>query len=103
MKKGDEDYADDELTHEERLTLEESIMDAHLAADKWLSSQKEVHIKLLELSVADAMEYVELFADKIKGDPKAENYKLHMLVPLQLNMMISDKLKERKALGKKST
>ena len=79
------------MTPEERISLEEAIMDAHLAADKYLGSGKEVHIKLLELSVADAMEYVELLSDKLRNDPKSENYKLHMLIPLQLSMLIEER------------
>lgn len=93
MKKGN---SKEKMTPEERISLEESIMDAHLAADKYLTSGKEVHIKLLELSVADALEYIELLSDKLRNDPKTENYKLHMLVPLQLSMLIEER-KEKDA------
>tara|TARA_R110002153_G_scaffold29711_13_gene91212 strand:+ start:27379 stop:27660 length:282 start_codon:yes stop_codon:yes gene_type:complete len=78
----------DSLTSDERLSLEESIMDAHMAADKLLSSGKEVHHRLLDLTVKDALEYITKYKKKLKNDKKAENYKLHMLVPLQLHLML---------------
>ncbi len=92
MKKGKKQL----MTPDERMSLKEAIMDAHLAADKYLASGKEVHVKLLELSVADAMDYVELLSDKLRDDPKSENYKLHMLVPLQLSILIEER-KEKDA------
>lgn len=76
------------LTTDEREQLEDSIMDAHLAADKYLESGKEVHRKLLEVSVTDALEYIELLSAKLKEDPKKDNYKLHLMVPLQLVIML---------------
>jgi len=78
----------DSLTVEERVSLEESIMDAHMAADKVLTSGKEVHHRLLDLTVKDALEYITKYKNKLKDDKKAENYKLHMLVPLQLHLML---------------
>lgn len=79
---------DKDLTRDEREQIEDSIMDAHLAAEKFLDTGKEVHRKLLEVSVTDALEYVELLADKLKNDPRKENYKLHLMVPLQLVIML---------------
>jgi len=78
------------LTTEERTTLEDSIMDAHMAADKFINSGKDVHHKLLELTVTDALEYIIKYKKKLKKDSKTENYKLHMMVPLQLHLMIEE-------------
>ena len=63
----------DSLTVEERVSLEESIMDAHMAADKVLTSGKEVHHRLLDLTVKDALEYITKYKNKLKDDKKAEN------------------------------
>lgn len=87
---------DNSLTPEERINLEDAIMDAHMAADKLLGSGKEVHHKLLELTVADALEYVEKLSSKLRDDPKAENYKLHLLIPLQLNLMLREERDAKK-------
>ena len=85
---------DNVLTMEERNSLEEAIMDAHVAADKVLSSGKEVHHRLLDLTVTDALEYITKYKKKLKNDPKIENYKLHMLVPLQLHLMLEKEVKD---------
>lgn len=93
----------DNITHEERMNLEDAIMDAHMAADKLLSLKKDdqkadLKIKLLELTVSDALEYIQNLSSKLRDDPKTENYKLHMLIPLQLTLM----LKEGKEDAKKT-
>lgn len=85
---------DNNLSTEERIVLEDSIMDAHMAADKLLTSGKEVHHKMLNLTVTDAIEYINKYKDKLVEDPKAENYKLHMLVPLQLHLMLQEEKNE---------
>lgn len=78
----------DSLTPEERMSLEDAIMDAHMAADKLLTSKKEVHHRLLDLTITDALEYIQKYKKKLVNDPKSENYKLHLLVPLQLHLML---------------
>ena len=93
----------DNITPDERMNLEDAIMDAHMAADKLLSLKKDdqkadLKIKLLELTVSDALEYIQNLSSKLRDDPKTENYKLHMLVPLQLTLM----LKEGKEDAKKT-
>ena len=57
------------LTVDERISLEDSIMDAHMAADKFLTSGREVHVRLLELSVSDALEYIQKYKNKLTDDP----------------------------------
>tara|TARA_R110000772_G_scaffold148811_3_gene259427 strand:- start:7263 stop:7541 length:279 start_codon:yes stop_codon:yes gene_type:complete len=84
------------LTVDERMSLEDSIMDAHMAADKFLTSGREVHVRLLELSVSDALEYIQKYKNKLTDDPKSENYKLHMMIPLQLHLMIEDEKDAKK-------
>lgn len=78
----------DKITDTDREGLEDSIMDAHLAAEKYAESGREVHRKMLEISVKDVLEYFELFGDAIKQDPKVEAYKVHMLIPLQLYKLL---------------
>lgn len=85
------------LKDEDRTVLEDAIMDAHLAADKFIQTGKEVHATLLEVNVNDALEYLEMMKENLTDDYKKENYKLHMLVPLQLLNMIKENSDESDA------
>lgn len=72
------------LDKDDREQIEESIFDAHYAAQKYIESGKSVHQKMLEVSVQDALDLLELLSDKVKDDEMSDNYKLHLLIPLQL-------------------
>ena len=72
------------LNKEEKETLENSIYDCHFAAQKFLESGKDIHFKLLEVSVNEALSSLQILKDGIKDDPMVGNYKVHLLVPLQL-------------------
>ena len=78
-----------ELDKKEREELEGSIYDAHFAASKFIESGKDIHKKLLEISVNEAIENLELLKDKIKEDDMVVNSKIHLLVPLQLLKLIN--------------
>lgn len=78
-----------ELDKKEREELEGSIYDAHFAASKFIESGKDIHKKLLEISVNEAIENLEILKDKIKEDDMVGNYKIHLLVPLQLLKLIN--------------
>ena len=69
---------------DEREQLEELLFEAHFSAQKYLESGKGVHRKLLEVSVSDAMHMLSELSTKLQGDEYAENYKLHLFVPLHL-------------------
>lgn len=72
------------LDKKEREILEGSIYDAHFAAAKFVESGKDIHKKLLEISVKDALENLEAVKEAVKEDQMVGNYKIHLLVPLQL-------------------
>ena len=76
------------LNKEQREGLESSIYDAHFAANKFIESGKDIHKKLLEISVNEAIQTLEAVKDEIKDDDMVGNYKIHLLVPLQLYELI---------------
>ncbi len=77
------------LEKNEREVLEGSIYDAHFAAAKFIETGKDIHKKLLEISVKEAIENLELLKNEIKKDDMVGNYKIHLLVPLQLLELIN--------------
>lgn len=78
------------LEEDDRTTLEEAILDAHLAAERYLSSGRDIHRKILEVTVEDAIAALSMYSELLKDDPKSENYKMHMLVPMQVLELIED-------------
>lgn len=82
------------LSKEERETLEGSIYDAHFAAAKFIESGKDIHKKLLEISVKDAIDNLEILKEEIQKDDMVGNYKIHLLVPLQLLNLIQKREKD---------
>lgn len=80
---------------EERDVIEESIFDAHFAATKFIDSGKHVHYKLLELSVSEALENLEIFKEELREDEFTDNYRLHLFVPLQLIKLMEMRKNEK--------
>ena len=76
------------LTPEQRVEFEDAIFDAHFSAQKYLETGKDLHEKLLEVSVQDAIDMLQRFAEEIKEDQKIETYKLHLFVPLQMQRLL---------------
>ena len=76
------------LDQEQRVDVEEAIFDAHFSAQKYLETGKDLHEKLLEVSVADAVELLATLTEAIADDPKAESYKMHLFVPLHLHNLL---------------
>lgn len=72
------------LEDDDRLTLEEAILDAHLAAERYLASGRDIHRKILEVTVEDAIAALSMYSELLKDDAKSENYKMHMLIPMQI-------------------
>lgn len=82
---------EERLTNEERIELEDSIFDAHFSAQKYVEDQRDLYHKLLEVSVTDAVEFIEMLGDKVKNDEMAESYKLHLFVPLHLLTLLEER------------
>ena len=78
------------LEEDDRLTLEEAILDAHLAAERYLSSGRDIHRKILEVTVEDAIAALSMYSELLKDDAKSENYKMHMLIPMQILELLED-------------
>ena len=78
------------LEDDDRLTLEECILDAHLAAERYLSSGRDIHRKILEVTVEDAIAALSMYSELLKDDAKSENYKMHMLIPMQILELLED-------------
>lgn len=79
------------LSKKEREGLEGSIYDAHFAANKFIESGKDIHKKLLEISVKEALDTLQAVSENIKDDDMVGNYKIHMLVPVQLLELIENR------------
>lgn len=79
------------LEDEDRETLEEAIFDAHHAAQKYVNTGKDIHYKMLEISVKDALDLIETVSEELKKDEMSDNYKLHMLVPLQIIKLVEER------------
>lgn len=76
------------LDKKEREIIEGNIFDAHFAASKYIESGKDIHKKLLEISVKEAIDTMQLLSNAVKEDEMVGNYKIHLLVPLQLLELI---------------
>ena len=72
------------LTPEQRTRVEDTIMDLHFTSQKFIESQKEIHRKLLIVNVQEALEILHDVEENMQDDPKKYDYKMHMLLPLQL-------------------
>lgn len=72
------------LNTEEKESLENSIYDCHFASQKFIETGKDIHFKLLEVSVNEALSNLQILKEGIKDEQMAGNYKIHMMVPLQL-------------------
>lgn len=79
-----------ELNDEDREIIEDAVMDASLSAERYLKSGKDLHQKLLEVTVEDALAALSMYSEALKDDPKREAYKIHMLVPVQILEMLKD-------------
>ena len=52
-----------DFSEEDRVSLEDAIEDATAAAERFLKSQKDLHRKLLEVTVDDALSALSLYKD----------------------------------------
>lgn len=74
----------DKMTADEREEIEESLFSCHMAADQYLLRGKNTHEKMLKMSVDEALELLEKHKQELQKDPRLENYKLHLFVPMQI-------------------
>lgn len=72
------------LTDEHRVEIEECILDLHFTSQKYIDTGKDIHRKLLEINVQEAIELLESLADELKDDDKLYDYKMHMLMPFHI-------------------
>ena len=79
-----------DITEEDRVSIEDAIEDATAAAERFLKTQKDLHKKLLEVTVDDALSALSLYKEALKNDPKKETYKIHMLVPVQVLELLKE-------------
>lgn len=82
------------LTVEEREAIEDAIFDAHFAAQKYIEGGKDIHEKLLEVTVEDAFNLLSIMKSAIQKDDMKHNYRLHLMVPLQLLHLIQSRKAE---------
>ena len=73
------------LTGEQREQIEECILDLHFTAQKYIDTEKDVHKKLLEVNVQEAIELLETLKENMKDDDKIYDYKMHMLMPFHIH------------------
>jgi len=79
------------LAPEDREILEDMIFDAQVSAEKYLETKKNIHERLLEMSLNDSMGFLREVREDLHDDPMTPMYKLHMLVPLQTMKLIEIK------------
>ncbi len=72
------------LSDEQRERIEDSIMDLHFTSSKYVEGQKDIHKKLLEVNIHEVIEILEDLRDDLIDDVKRYDYKLHMLLPMQI-------------------
>lgn len=82
------------LTDDQRIDVEQAIIDLHNNASKVLESDKDVHKKVLEVSVEEAIEMFDTLKEDIADDDKIYDYKMHMLMPFHIYELM--KLREEK-------
>jgi hypothetical protein len=76
------------LNEEQREKLEDVVMDLHYTSTKFVDTEKDVHKKMLQVNVEEALDLLKVIQDDIKDDPKIYDYKLHMLIPFQIYELI---------------
>lgn len=75
------------LDKEQRMKVEEAIMDAQIACEKYLETATAVQFKLFEVAILSTLETLDGVREFMLDDSKRDNYKLHALVPLQTYYM----------------
>ena len=84
------------LGDKERDLVEDSIMDLHFAAQKYVETEKDIHRKLLELNVQDTLDIFNDLAEQIKDDEMRFDYKIHLFIPFHIWEMVTSREKDEK-------
>ena len=79
------------LAEKERALVEDSIMDLHFAAQKYVETEKDIHRKLLELNVQDALDIFKDLSEQIKDDEMRFDYKIHLFIPFHIWEMVTSR------------
>ena len=76
------------LDDTERLLVEDCIYECQISADKYLQTGKQTHANMLKYNIEQCLELFEEYKLSLQEDEEKDKYKLHLLVPLQLNELL---------------
>lgn len=79
------------LNDEQREKLEDTIMHLQMASSKIIDSGKDVHRKVFEVEIEEAIELITLLKDDLKDDEKLSDYKLYLLIPFQMHELLKER------------
>ena len=82
------------LKDKDREALEDTITDLHFTSSKYLDTEKDIHKKLLEVNIEEALTLIEAIKEDLKDDERLYDYKMHMFLPLQVYNLI--KIREKR-------
>ena len=82
------------LNDDQREKIEDTIMDLHFTSQKFIESSKDIHRKLLEVNIQEAIELLKDVSDEMRDDPKRYDYKMHLLLPFQIYELIQIREKQ---------
>lgn len=82
------------LSETQREKMEDTIMDLHFTSEKYVNGGKDIHKKLLEVNIQEAVEILKDLQQDMVDDEKKYDYKMHMLLPFQIYELI--KIREKK-------
>lgn len=78
------------LDPSERAVIETVIAEAQDYAAKYLETGADLHKSVLKVSVNQTMDILDSYSDSLRDDEYVDNYRLHMLVPLQILKLIEN-------------
>lgn len=81
------------LDDTDRQMIEDCIYECQLSVDRYLASQKATHAKILRYNIEQCMEILEEYKEDLRDDTESDKYRLHLLVPFQVNELI--KMREK--------
>ena len=82
------------LSDKQREQVEDTIMDLHFTSQKYVETERDIHRKLLEVNIQEAIELLKELSDEIRDDPKRYDYKMHLLLPFQIYELMTMREKE---------
>lgn len=83
------------LTQEEKDIIEDVIDEVQFCTGKYLETEKDIHLKMFEVSINEAIEYFESIKENFVGEEEIlMKYRLHMFAPVQLMNLIAMKNEE---------